>query len=117
MKELIKHIKSDKIVKWSIILAAGLLIIETFYILITYAFLPPYLPIFNQMPWGESRLGTKIEIFLPILITVAFIAINVVLLTRLYNSMPLASRILSITTLLITVLSCIFVTRTLLLIL
>lgn len=117
MKELIKHIKSDKIIKWGIILAAGFLIIETLYVLITYPSLPPYLPLFNQMPWGESRLGTKIEIFLPILITVAFFAVNIILIARLYAGMPLASRIISITTLLITVLSCIFVIRTLLLIL
>lgn len=116
MKELIKHIKTDKIVKWGVILSLSLLILQTIYILVVYSFLPPYLPIFNQMSWGESRLGSKIEIFLPILITVAFVIINMFLITRLYTRMPLASRILSITTLLITILSCIFVTRTLLLI-
>ena len=116
MKELIKHIKSDKIIKWGIIVASAILIIETVYVLITYTSLPPFLPLFNQMPWGESRLGAKIEIFLPILITVAFFIVNIILIARLYTSMPLASRIISITTLLITVLSCIFVTRTLLLI-
>jgi hypothetical protein len=116
MKELFKHIKSDKIIKWGMILAASLLILQTAYILIVYNSLPPYLPLFNQMSWGESRLGEKIEIFLPIIITVAFFGVNVLLLTRLYTRMPLASRILSITTLLVTVLSCIFVTRTLLLI-
>lgn len=116
MKELIKHIKTDKIVKWGVILSSALLILQTLYILIVYTSLPPYLPIFNQMSWGESRLGSKIEIFLPILITVSFIIVNIVLITKLYTRMPLASRILSITTLLITILSCIFVTRTLLLI-
>src|SRR5258706_6354376 len=116
MNELFKHIKTDKIIKWGMILAASLLILETAYILIVYTSLPPFLPLFNQMPWGESRLGDKIEIFLPVIITVAFFVVNVLLITRLYTRMPLASRILSITTLLVTVLSCIFVTRTLLLI-
>lgn len=117
MKELFKHIKADKIIKWGIILSSSLLIIETAYILITYSLLPPYLPIYNQMPWGEGRLGSKIEIFLPLLITVVFVCVNIFLIARLYTRMPLASRILCITNLLITVLSCIFVTRTLLLIL
>lgn len=117
MKELFKHIKSDKIIKWGVILASTLVILETAYILIAYTSLPPFLPIYNQMPWGESRLGSKIEIFLPVLITVAYIVINLFLITRLYTRMPLASRILSITTLLISVLSCIFITRTLFLIL
>ena len=116
MNELFKHIKADKIIKWGMVAAASLLILETAYILIVYTFLPPFLPLFNQMPWGESRLGDKIEIFLPVIITVAFFGVNILLLARLYTRMPLASRILSITTLLITVLSCIFVTRTLLLI-
>jgi hypothetical protein len=116
MKELFKHIKTDKIVKWGIILASSLLILQTLYLLLSYTSLPPYLPLYNQMPWGESRLGSKIEIFLPIIITVAFISVNIFFIVRLYTRMPLASRILSITTLLITVLSCIFITRTLLLI-
>ena len=117
MKELFKHIKSDKIVKWGIIVASSLLIVETLYVLIVYVSLPPYLPLFNQMPWGEERLGSKIEIFLPIIITVLYAAVNTFLIAQLYTRMPLASCILSITTLLVTILSCIFVTRTLLLIL
>jgi hypothetical protein len=116
MNELFKHIKADKIIKWGMTLATGILILEIAYILIVYRALPPFLPLFNQMPWGEERLGDKIEIFLPVVITVAFAGVNVLLIARLYTRMPLASRILSITTLLITVLSCIFVTRTLLLI-
>jgi hypothetical protein len=116
MNELFKYIKADKIIKWGMILASLILILETAYILIVYTSLPPFLPLFNQMPWGENRLGEKIEIFLPIVITVAFFGVNVLLLARLYTRMPLASRVLSITTLLITILSCIFVVRTLLLI-
>lgn len=116
MKELFKHIKSDKIVKWGIILASSILIVQTIYVLIAYISLPPYLPLFNQMPWGEGRLGTKLEIFLPIVITVLYASVNILLIARLYTRMPLASRILGITTLLLSILSCIFVTRTLLLI-
>lgn len=116
MNELFKHIKSDKIVKWGVILASSLLILQTLYILIAYTSLPPFMPLFNQMPWGEGRLGSKIEIFLPIVITIVYTSVNIFLILKLYTRMPLASRILSITTLLITVLSCIFVTRTLLLI-
>lgn len=116
MNDLFKHIKSDKIIKWGMIAATTLLIFQTAYILITYTSLPPYLPLFNQLPWGESRLGAKIEIFLPVVITIAFFGINLFLITHLYTRMPLASRIISVTTFLITVLSCIFITRTLLLI-
>lgn len=117
MKEIIKHIKADKIIRWGISISGILLCVEIGYILLFFFSLPPYIPLYNQMPWGESRLGTRMEIFLPVVITLAFFILNFALLTGLYEKLPLVSRMLSITTLLITLLSVIFVVRTLLLIL
>ena len=112
MKELIKQVKADKIVKWTVFLSAGLLFLHLIYIVIIYSFLPPYLPLFNQMVWGQERLGTKVEIVLPFLITFSFFFINFFLITRFYDRMPLVSRMISITCLLLTILSFIFVLRT-----
>ena len=113
MKESFKLLRADKIIKWGIWSTFGLLIFQTVYVLIFYFSLPPFMPIYNQMPWGENRLGGKIELFLPIVLTFSFLMLNFFLLGRLYEKMPLISRMLSITILLISLLSCIFVIRTL----
>jgi hypothetical protein len=117
MKKLFKYVKTDKIIRLAISIAFLLLLFEIGFILFSYFSLPPFLPLFNQMTWGDSRLGTRIEIFLPVMITLLFFGLNFFLLNRLYEKMPLVSRMLGITTLLVTILSFIFVARTLQLIL
>jgi len=113
MKGLFKYTKTDKIVRLGIVTAGLLVLIEAIFTIVFYFSLPPFLPLFNQLPWGEERLGTKVEIFIPVLITFFFLIFNLLLLNRFYERMPLLSRILSITTLLITLLSFIFILQTL----
>lgn len=113
MKEIFRQVKGDKIIKWGMNISIVLLGIEFLCIFIFYFSLPPLIPLFNQMPWGESRLGTKLAIFLPPLITLSFLVLNFSLLAHLYDKIPLASRILSITTLLVTLLSFISIAQTL----
>lgn len=113
MNGLFKLVKGDKIIKWGISITIILIVFEVVYISLFYFSLPPIIPLFNQMPWGENRLGAKPAIFLPLLITISFLLLNFFLITRLYEKIPLASRILSITTLLITLLSFIFIFQTL----
>jgi len=117
MKEFFKYAKSDKIIKWSMITSFILILTQLIYIAFFYFRLPPFLPLFNQLPWGEERLGAKIEIFLPTVIVLSFLLFNFFLLNQLYEKMPLVSRILGITSLLISALSLIFVSQTLYLIL
>jgi hypothetical protein len=112
MKKLIKYVISDKIVKWAILFSIGLLIFQLLYVVIVYRFLPPFIPLFNQMAWGSDRLGTKIEVFLPFLIASSFFFVNFFLATYFYEKMPLVSRMISITCLLIAILSFIFILRT-----
>ena len=113
MNETFKLVLSDKIARWGLILSGSILIIELMYIGFFYFSLPPVLPIYNQLPWGEQRLGGKIEIFLPFGLTLVFFVFNFFLLSRLYERLPLLSRMLSITTFLIAILSLFFIIRTL----
>lgn len=112
MKGLFKKINADRIIKLGTYFSLGFLFLHIIYISVLYSYLPPFLPLFNQMPWGEERLGVKNEIFLPFLTTVSFFSLNLFLSMRLYEKMPLLARILSITSLLICVLSLVFVVRT-----
>jgi hypothetical protein len=113
MKKIFKYVKSDKIIRLSMSISLALLLVETIYVGLFFMQLPQYLPLFNQMPWGEERLGSRLEIFLPIVVTLLFLIFNFFLLNKLYERMPLMSRILSITTILITALSVIFTIQTL----
>ena len=111
MKLLINRIKTDKIIKLGTYFSSAIILSHLAYVAFVYSSLPPYLPLFNQMPWGEDRLGIKFEIFLPIIITFAFFSLNLYLSLRIYEKMPLLSRILSITGLLVCILSFIFILR------
>lgn len=117
MKEYFKYVFVDKIIRWGIEAACVLILLQIIIVALFYRFLPPYIPLFNQMPWGEQRLGLHFEIVLPIIVVVVFCLINIFLLRQLYERMPLVSRILSITTLLTAILSGVFIVRTLFLVL
>lgn len=112
MNGTFKLVLEDKITRWTLILSAIFLMLEIISIAIFYFSLPPLLPLFNQMPWGEKRLGGRPEIFLPVLLVIAFLSFNFFVSARLYETAPLLSRILSITTFLASILSFIFVVRT-----
>ncbi|HUQ85642.1 MAG TPA: hypothetical protein VM077_04920 [Candidatus Limnocylindrales bacterium] len=113
MNATIKLLTADKIAKWGLILSSSILLVELIYIGIFYLSLPPVLPIFNQLPWGEQRLGIRATIFLPLIIALTFFVFNFFLVSRLRDKLPLLSRMLSITTFLISILSLFFIVRTL----
>lgn len=117
MKELFKYAKTDKIIKFSLQISGVLLFGQIIYTIFSYFSLPPLVPLFNQLPWGEERLGQKYEIFIPGILTLLFLIGNLFLINALYEKMPLVSRMLSITTLLVNVLSFIFTLQTLTIIL
>lgn len=117
MSEVSNLVKADKIVRWGMTFSFIFLVIEAGLLVLFYLELPPSVPIFNQLPWGDERLGAKFEFLIPLVITTIFFLFNYILLRKLYTHMPLVSRILGITTLLASLLSLIFVARTLQLIL
>lgn len=117
MSEAINLVKSDKIIRWGMTFSFIILLFQAGLIAVFYLKLPTVVPIFNQLPWGEDRLGQNYEFLLPLAITSVFFLLNYMLLRKLYITMPLVSRIIGITTLLTTLLSFIFVIRTLQLVL
>lgn len=111
MNALFKKVTSDKIIRYSSIVSVLLLIFDTVYIAILYRHFPPYLPIFNQMPWGEMRLGDRPIIFLPVILSFGITLLNFFFATQLHEQMPLLSRMIIISSLLINIITCIFVIR------
>lgn len=112
MNAAFKLALNDKIAKWGLILSCIFFGLEIISIGIFYFSLPPFVPLFNQLPWGESRLGIKPAILIPSITTAIFMILNYFMIGKLYEKTPLLSRILSITTFLSALLSFIFVVRT-----
>ncbi|MBI4080758.1 MAG: hypothetical protein HY430_03245 [Candidatus Levybacteria bacterium] len=112
MNGLIKHLLSDKIIAYSASLALLCNVVSLLFLLFLYRQLPPFLPLYNQLPWGEPRLGQRIEIFIPIGLSISLWIINMVLAHFLYENMPLISRMLSLTGFVISLIACIFLFRT-----
>jgi len=110
-------VKADKIIRWGMTFSLILLFLQASLIAFFYTKLPPLIPLFNQLPWGDDRLGVKYEFLLPFGITGVYFLFNYLLLRKLYTTMPLVSRMIGITMLLASLLSFIFVIRTLQLVL
>lgn len=116
MKEFFKDIKADKIGRFGFLTACVLSLLTFFYILITYKNLPPFIPIFNQLPWGEQRLGITAAIFIPFSFDWLIIILNLFIFVLIYRKMPLLARMLAITTFIVALLTFLFVVKTVILV-
>jgi hypothetical protein len=114
MKDFFKDILKDKIITSAFFINVFLIITTVCYILIVYGKLPPFVPVFNQLPWGEQRLGPTITIFVPILVSVFLLAINIFISKIIYIKIPLISRMFAAISLLAGVLTFIFIIKTIL---
>lgn len=112
MKKQIEQIFTDKIIRVASILSVLVIIVLTAVTIYYFLKLPPFIPLYNQLPWGLERLSDKIGIFFPLAISTGIFLINIIVAGVTYEKMPLVSRILSITSLLCLLLSFIFIART-----
>lgn len=112
MSGLINKLVADRIIFISLLVSFTAISIATVVVVLFYRQLPPIVPIFNQLAWGEGRLGTKAQISIPIVIAVIVFCMNPFIIFAVYKDMPLVSRILSVTTLIVATLVLIFVIRT-----
>ena len=112
MKEFFRDIFQDKIIISAFYINIFFIIAAIIYILISYGKLPPFVPIFNQLPWGEQRLGSTFTIFIPVLITLLLLAINIFISAVIYKKIPLISRMFAAVSLLAGTLTFLFVVKT-----
>lgn len=112
MKEFYKKIRADKIIRLGTYLSFSLGLLTLAILFLSYRFLPPLIPLYNQMPWGVEKIGGKAEIFIPPLIAMTFLGVNVYLSLQIYEKSPLLARILSITSLLVCILTFVFIIKT-----
>lgn len=112
MKEFFKDIIQDKIIVSEFFTNTFLTITTVIYILVSYGKLPPFVPVFNQLPWGEQRLAPTPAIFIPVLISLLLLTVNVFISTTIYKKVPLISRMFATVSLLAGVLTFLFIAKT-----
>lgn len=93
MKEKFNLLLSDQFVRISLLLSVLFIVPLILLIIFSYSKLPPLIPFFNSMPWGEERLYfSKIIILLPLFLITIFI-LNILQAVFVYKKYVLLSRI------------------------
>lgn len=93
MKEKFNLLLQDQFVRISLLLSLLFIVPLVLLIIFSYSKLPPLIPFFNSMPWGEERLYfSKITILLPLLLLIVFI-LNILQAVFVYKKYVLLSRI------------------------
>ena len=87
MNEVSNIVKADKIIRWGMTFSFILLLLQAGILALFFLKLPPVIPLFNQLPWGENRLGATYEFLLPLVISSVFFLFNYFLLRKLYTTM------------------------------
>lgn len=112
MKNFIKNITSDKLALRGFFISFLLMLLTILYILINYSNFPPFIPIFNQLPWGNDRLTTPLGIFIPTIIFMIIFLFNIIFTSIVYNKNPLIARMVAAVTLILSFMNFLFIIRT-----
>ncbi len=117
MNASLKQVFADKIITASFGIFIFFLLLCVIFTVSSFKHLPPFIPLYNQLPWGEGRLGGQIQIFIPLLVLIFTGVGNFIVTVFVHNRMPLVARLLSTTTFLIALLALLLIIRTILIIL
>lgn len=107
-----REIRSDKIISWGNIITFVIILLSLLFIALQFRILPPYVPIFNQLPWGEDRLGSTLMIFLPVMGVIFVSLTNIFISSAIYTKSQIISRMLTVSSILSSFLSFLFIVRT-----
>ena len=116
MRRYFNYLSQDRLILRLYVITGILIVATTVSTLISYSKLPPLLPVFNQLPWGERRLSETPGIFIPEVIVVVIFVFNIFFSAISYTRSPLISRMLAITSFLTALLAFLFIMRTIALI-
>lgn len=110
-KGLIKKLQADSVGWWSFWISCFIFFVDFVVIAILYHTLPPYLPLYNHMPWGYERLGSTIQIVIPLSIPLFLFIANTIYAGIIREKNILLSRFLYITNLSLALFVTIFLLR------
>lgn len=86
----------DSSIKYPFFLCIFFLTIQVILIAIFYSSLPPLIPLFNSLPWGENRLALSQLIFLVPTVSIVVIFLNLYIAKLIYTKHTLVARILTV---------------------
>ena len=110
MNGFFNEVKKDKVISGGFLLT--FITVFFVYILISFGSFPPYIPLFNQLPWGDQRLGASIMIFIPLGIAIFIVITNIFICYFIYKKSQIISRMLAVASVLMAFLSFLFILRT-----
>lgn len=116
MNEHFKKLFMDKFVLLSCFGTLAFILFHGLFLLLFFQKLPPIVPLFNQMPWGEARFAPKIQVSIPLGVATVFLFMNLFVSAFLSLSHPLATRLLAATSFLIALFAFIIIIRTVLIV-
>ena len=117
MKEFISSVRRDRITFNIFVASLGVCVLTIILILLNYLNLPPYIPVFNQLPWGNERLVQTLGVFMPIALFLIVFIFNFGFASFLYTkNNPLLARIVASVTVIVSIMNLLFIIKLLLLI-
>lgn len=117
MKKFFSTLRKDSVAVWSFWICSILTLAIVGIVLMQLHNLPLFIPIYNKLPWGYARLGTRLEIFVPISLEATLVILNTILGVHFAERIPLLSRFLFLTNISMSVFLAIFVIKVLQLVL
>jgi hypothetical protein len=111
MKNFINNIASDKLALRGFLISFLLTLFTVVYILLSYHNLPPFIPIFNQLPWGNDRLTATPGIFIPTIIFGLIFIFNLIFTSIVYSKSPLIARMVAAVTLILAFMNFLFIIK------
>jgi hypothetical protein len=111
MRSFINNIVSDKLASRGFLISFLFMLFTLLYILVSYHNLPPFIPIFNQLPWGNDRLATTAGIFISTVIFGLIFIFNLIFTSLVYNKSPLIARMVAAVTLILAFMNFLFIIK------
>lgn len=105
-------VKNDKVLLRGYSINFFIIVLTFAYILLSFRNLPPFIPLFNQLPWGETRIAKTIWIFIVPFLSLSIFIFNLIYSQLTYKKIPLIPRILVVTSFIVSILALLFVVRT-----
>ncbi len=108
--------KQDPYLKWPLRLS-GLLLLTSFGFLVWFwSKLPPVIPFFYSLPWGEEQLASPLALWISLTATIVITVVNNLLVFILYKKSTYLAQVLSVATFVINLLIAIAIIRIILLV-
>lgn len=100
-REVKNQLLKDRFESFVLFFGIASILIQLFLIFFSWRNLPPQIPIFYSRPWGEAILAQKFFLLLLPLISLVFISINYLMIVFLTRGNYFLSRVLTIFSLLV----------------